>query len=196
MPAVRSRLPEYIHHNVLEWYHLICDHAPTEASYVPNGSLYLVTGCDKAKSYALCSIPRSSKDAGKRVEMRYRHERSPQWEDNRPAATKSSTASQEGEDNSHTVFIRGLRISLSDRLWIKELPFIEAGAYYNLLSTPVMGLRSRTVQLKEAILGVSETYLAGKQKVGYPTRLRSSLQSHFSTPGSLSPLNNHLPAFT
>lgn len=123
--TVRSRLADYIKEHAVDWYNLVTEHIPSKAGLMPNGSLYLVTGCDKAKTFGLCSIPRHSKDAGKHVEMRYRHGSSSRWEDRRPAAVRFP----EDEDKNYTLFLRGIRISLSDCLWIKHLPYVEDGSY-------------------------------------------------------------------
>ncbi|KAF8902779.1 hypothetical protein CPB84DRAFT_1644851, partial [Gymnopilus junonius] len=47
-----SRLTDYVKKHALNWYQYMCQHGRMSASTIPNGSLFLVTGCDKAKSWS------------------------------------------------------------------------------------------------------------------------------------------------
>ncbi|KAF9556166.1 hypothetical protein CPC08DRAFT_105019 [Agrocybe pediades] len=139
--------------------------APTAASMIPNGSLYLVTGCDKATSFSTVSIPSSAITAGNKVEMVFKNKN---W--NRTNVVNLRRRDKDEEEGKlFTVFIRGMRVGLSDHVWTRYLPYEqpEGAAYYQSLTTPIVGIRSRIIRLKEKHFGRSKLNLNDRQKVPF-----------------------------
>ncbi|KDR69292.1 hypothetical protein GALMADRAFT_160575 [Galerina marginata CBS 339.88] len=163
-----SRLTEHINKNAVKWYNHIFNHGLSEAITFPNASLYLITGCDKAKSWSAVSIPREPADSGKKIEMTYRVGDSSPWNDDALARAKSFNPEEE-KDKNFCVFVRGIRISLSNRLWLRHLPCRppDRAAYYNLLSSPIVGFPSKLVRLKERLFGVTRPWLSERQQVPF-----------------------------
>jgi len=158
-----ARLTKYIGKHALNWYRYMYSNALTGASMVPNGTLYLITGCDKAQSYTNVAIPTTLVVSGDRHEAAFEDG---EWEINNVCDTMSYAKGQDG-DRSFSVFIRGIRIALSDHLWSQNLSYEppDGAAYYQLLTTPILGLYSRFLKVKERHFGRSSTVLSDRQKV-------------------------------
>jgi len=74
---------------------------------------------------------------------------------------------EDEEGKNFSVFLRGIRIGLSDHVWTRHLPYEppDGTAYYQSLTTPIVGFRSRIVRLKEKHFGKSALGLDDRQKV-------------------------------
>ncbi|KAF9556168.1 hypothetical protein CPC08DRAFT_105050 [Agrocybe pediades] len=160
-----AELKPYLEKYALSWYSYMYKKAPTAASMIPNGSLYLITGCDKATSYSTVSIPSSHIIPGDKVEMEYKDKR---WKRTNMAHLRLRDKDEEG-GKTFAVFLRGMRIGLSDHVWTRHLPYEppEGTAYYQSLTTPIVGIRSRFVRLKEKHFGKSTLNLYDRQKVPF-----------------------------
>jgi len=110
-----------------------------------NGSLFLVTGCDKTNDWALASFPYYP-GAKARLDLEYSWEPdyvSP-WIDHGTARTSSYAPSTsrpipaEPSTRHQCIFVRGMRISLSAKSWRETMPTSEsARLYYTyILRTP------------------------------------------------------------
>ncbi|KAF8902780.1 hypothetical protein CPB84DRAFT_1846145 [Gymnopilus junonius] len=160
-----SRFTEYVSKHALEWYRYMCLHSRTSATTVPNGSLYLITGCDRAKAWSSLAFPSNWKNAGKRIEVTYEGEEFPCWAPSRWSREKS-IGLVEGKGRHFCIFARGIRISISNRLWIRHLPYNppEEASYYNILSTPIVGFRSKIARIRDRLLRNSGVLLSRHQK--------------------------------
>lgn len=167
-----SRLNDYIKKHALDWYQYTCQHARSSARTIPNGSLYLITGCDKAKSWCAMAFPSKWKDAGDQIEMTYEGEEFPCWLPSKWAREQTLSLA-EGKDRDFCVFARGIHISLSNRLWVRHLPYRppDEASYYNILASPVLGFRSRIARLRERFMRNSDVIWNGHQKVGRASQL-------------------------
>ncbi|KAF9554941.1 hypothetical protein CPC08DRAFT_766335 [Agrocybe pediades] len=82
-----THLTKYIEKYALSWHYFAFHNAAYSGGALPNGSLYLVTGCDRAKSYSLVAIPVTTSKAGDRVEMTFKKD---DWTDKNFAGTNTS----------------------------------------------------------------------------------------------------------
>jgi hypothetical protein len=87
---------------------------------ISNGSLFLVTGCDKTSDWALATFP--EEPARRESELCYR------WQPNNESgwvtsinATTNSPRSP-SETRNQCVFVRSMRISLGGALWYSAVP--------------------------------------------------------------------------
>jgi len=109
---------------------------------VPNGGLYVITGCDKAKTYKLAFFPDHPWNAGKPTFLSYKDG---DWDENDGFAANSN------DERPHiaqaSVFLRGIRVALSERLWAAHLPMVpqDEMPWSTILTTPVLGFRSRII---------------------------------------------------
>lgn len=152
-----SRLTDYINKHALDWYQHLCQHSKSGAKMIPNGSSYLITGCDKAKSWSAVAFPSEWRDAGERVEMTYEEGEFPRWLPFKWAREKG-LGRDEGKNRNYCIFVRGIHISLSNRLWVRHLPVSPLGlkSYYNILSSSVMGLELG-LRASESAFSVGQT---------------------------------------
>lgn len=159
-------LTDYINKHAVDWYNYMSHNSNTSAATVPNGSLYLITGCEKAMSWCALSFPAKWQDAGKRIDMTYEGEDYPRWRPSRWDNEKSMGLS-EGKGRHFCVFGRGIRISLSNRLWLRHLsaPPSDESPYYNILSISVLGLRSMIPRIRGRFQRKSGALLPGREKV-------------------------------
>ena len=120
-----DRLHEYVQRNAPHWYQIINEYA--DCTLHPNGSLVIVTGCDKATDYANTSF--SNTEEKHRISLRYT------WKPNydlpwarydhadvhwfQPYRDTVVSASP-----NQCVFVRSLRVSLSSISWAKALPVV------------------------------------------------------------------------
>ena len=109
---------------------------------VPNGSLFVITGCDKAKTYKLAFFPDHPWNAGKATFLSYKDGN---WDQNKGFATDSNDDRPDIAQAS--VFLRGIRVALSERLWAAHLPTVPQDQlpWSTILTTPILGFRSRII---------------------------------------------------
>ncbi|KAF8875532.1 hypothetical protein CPB84DRAFT_1689587 [Gymnopilus junonius] len=136
-----ERFHEYARKNAPHWYQYINHYGHT---FHANGSLFLVTGCDKANDWALASFPYHAKRAGEPLRLQYTWQ--PQydtpWFDPGTCCTDYYVPTKKLADHpevkNQCVFLRGMRISLTQSSWQKTLPFDDdAKRHYTfILHTP------------------------------------------------------------
>ena len=118
-----DRLHEYVQRNAPHWYQVMNGYA--DYSFHPNGSLVIVTGCDKTTDWANASFSNTEKKSH-RIGLRYT------WKPNYDLpwayydhADVHWFQPQKDEVISaflnHCVFVRTLRVSLSSISWAKAL---------------------------------------------------------------------------
>ncbi|KAF8902759.1 hypothetical protein CPB84DRAFT_1678554 [Gymnopilus junonius] len=136
-----DRFHEYVRKNGPHWYQYINHYSYTTH---PNGCLFLVTGYDKARDWAIASFPYRSGNTEDKLDLRYKWkpEYRPPWIDPGTAETDFFAPSRKIHDHykeeNQCVFLRGLRISLTQQSWQNTLPYMEeAKRHYSfILSTP------------------------------------------------------------
>lgn len=145
-----SILHSYVKKHAREWYR----HIRIEEQYeISNGSLYLVTGCDRpnARCCTWASIPARYQGRSlpsHNVDIRYKY-----------AENSFSVSGQDNsnihlydypEDSRAPVFIRGIRIALSAVSWPQNNDtFDSSREYYRSLSTPTVGRYAKVLQLRD-----------------------------------------------
>lgn len=138
-----------------------------EAEAFPNGSLYLITGCDKTYSVSCVAIPLGSDTAGDLVELQYNQSNKEQpWSHNRRARIcRFNEETNPGA--SYGVFLRGIKIALSSRSWSLNMEYIEPDMrpYYNILSKPVTGRLERIIRSLELRFGLGLTSIYNRPEV-------------------------------
>ncbi|KDR69316.1 hypothetical protein GALMADRAFT_77705 [Galerina marginata CBS 339.88] len=137
-----GRFHEYAKRNAPHWYQVINGYGGVVHT---NGSLFLVTGCDKATDWATASFPYHPGNSETLVDLRYtwQPDYEPPW-DGGTAVTKFyappsfKKVPDIGDRKNQCVFVRGMRISLSETSWSKTLPQLwSARLYYScILHTP------------------------------------------------------------
>ena len=123
-----DRLHEYVQRNAPHWYQVINHYS--DCTLHPNGSLVIVTGCDKATDFANASFSNTGK-RHRRISLRYtwKPKYDPPWVDYKHADVHWF---QPYEDDiisaspNQCVFVRSLRVSLSSLSWAKALPVISS----------------------------------------------------------------------
>ena len=121
-----DRLHEYVQRNAPHWYQVINQYS--DCTLHPNGSLVIVTGCDKATDWANTSFS-NTEEKPHRISLRYT------WKPNydlpwvrydhadvhwfQPDKDEAISASP-----NQCVFVRTLRVSLSSISWAKALPVV------------------------------------------------------------------------
>jgi hypothetical protein len=161
-----TALFEYIERSAVEWYLHIPHIRRGTLTTISNGSLYLVTGCDKSHSATCVAIPSKSRHSGLEVNIRYKHDNPRQWSD--PYSMRVCTYGPELHPGAqYGVFIRGIRISLNHRTWTRNPPYSPPTLrpYFNLLSTPITGRLSRIVRRFELRYGTRSTRYGRHPKV-------------------------------
>jgi hypothetical protein len=115
-----DRLKEYVLKHGASWYEFVNG---TLRRGVANGSLYFVTGCDKASSWGVASFSNTSTEG--EVSLTFKNAQVGgggvsfewQWETYSPAAVRTGPELAEGERNPHQnqcVFIRGYKVAVRD----------------------------------------------------------------------------------
>ncbi|KDR69320.1 hypothetical protein GALMADRAFT_145697 [Galerina marginata CBS 339.88] len=137
-----ARFHEYAKRNAPHWYQVVNGYGGVVHT---NGSLFLVTGCDKARNWAAASFPYHANNSETSVDLRYtwQPDYEPPW-DSGTAVTKFyappsfKKVPNSGTAKNQCVFVRGMRISLSEPSWSKTLPQLwSARLYYSyILHTP------------------------------------------------------------
>lgn len=137
-----ERIHEYAKRNAPYWYQDVNGYGGIVHT---NGSLFLVTGCDKTNDWALASFPYYPGAKG-RLDLQYNWQPdyiSP-WIDHGTARTSyyapptSRPIPVEPGTRHQCIFVRGMRISLSAKSWRETMPASEsARLYYTfILRTP------------------------------------------------------------
>lgn len=129
-----DRIHEYAKRNAPYWYQDVNGYGGVVHT---NGSLLLVTGCDKTDDWALASFPYYT---GGKAPLNLRYTQQPDhgdpWIDNNSARTSFYEPSQarpitSGAGTRHQcVFVRGMRISLSDKSWRETMPPSESARLF------------------------------------------------------------------
>lgn len=153
-----SILHSYVKQHVTEWYRYI----RMESGYeVANGTLYLITGCDRPTSGCCtwASVParhfHSMVVQNQRADIRYKYE-----------GDNNSTVSGQGDSNIEVnirpfepnvaIFIRGMRVALCSTSWPQHSEVSDAQReYYRVMSTPVLGRHAKLLQLRDRYVRLS-----------------------------------------
>ncbi|KAF9556175.1 hypothetical protein CPC08DRAFT_694730 [Agrocybe pediades] len=163
-----SHLTKYIEKYALSWHYFLFPNATYSGTMVPNGSLYLVTGCDKAESWANAAMPASTSQAGDRIELTFREG---DWVSKSYARgdTFRKGAIRDYIRETCAVNIRGITIALSNRVWAEHLRYEppKYTACYQLLSTPILGWRAKLARWKENHMGYGQPYPRNHQNVPF-----------------------------
>jgi len=136
-----NSLFEYIEQNAVNWYSHIPNILRGSLGCIGNGSLYLVTGCDKTQSATCVAVPSRHRWSGARMNIQYKDDNSEQWSDS-DLISICTYGPELHPGAQYGVFIRGFRISLSHREWTRNQPYRDSPPtlrpYFNLLSTWAM----------------------------------------------------------
>ncbi len=169
-------LLKYVEANAANWYRYINKNLRGEAQASPNGSLYLITGCDKTRSVSCVAIPIGPDTAGDQVELQYKqgNEGRP-WSSNSRARIRRVDA-EANPDASYGVFLRGIRISLSARSWSSKMEYTapDLKPYYNILSMPITGRWAKILRTVESRFGPGSTVLHRRPEVIHLTSFLST----------------------
>jgi hypothetical protein len=158
---------KYIQDNALDWYLYVTKNLRGEAEASPNGSLYLITGCDKTRSVSCVAIPLGSDTAGDQVELQYKQGNEGQpWSSNHRARICRVDA-QSNPGASYGVFIRGIRIALSSHSWSLNMEYTEPDMkpYYSILSKTAIGRWERILRSVGSRLGLGPTSVFNQPEV-------------------------------
>ncbi|KAJ7675982.1 hypothetical protein DFH06DRAFT_1318120 [Mycena polygramma] len=105
----------YAQEHAENWYEYINGARGRELS---NGSLYLITGCEKARSWGIASYSAAHEGFLLTFEPGAgAHDSGYHWTTGGPALTKTSSPSPADSPTNQTTFIHGLSISLGTGLW-------------------------------------------------------------------------------
>lgn len=176
--ADTSRVRAYVRMHLLKWYRFLNESSIGRISF-PNGSMYLVTGHDKADAWGLTCGPLAYNRTGTDMNVWYQADQTPVWQRFRGMTGKSSKPSDTVK--MRALFLRGMKLAVSSRDWIKyilrddipELPF------YNVMASPVLGPRARYQTFKEQRLHFPERYLSEGTKVGGSSTISFGIQMTF-----------------
>ncbi|KAF8171639.1 hypothetical protein BJ912DRAFT_995275 [Pholiota molesta] len=137
-----DRIHEYAKRHAPYWYQDVNGYGGVVHT---NGSLFLVTGCDKANDWAIASFPYYS-GTKTQLDLQYTQQPDfgPPWVDHSTARTdfyapSTSKSIPTNADSRHQcIFVRGMRISLSLKSWNEAMPVTQsARLYYSyILHTP------------------------------------------------------------
>ena len=161
-----SSLYEYIERNAIDWYSHIPQVLRGSLACISNGSLYLITGCDKTRSVICVGVPSMQERSGAEMNIRYKQDKSTQWSD-RNLIRICTYGPEVNPGAQYGVFVRGIRISLNHRTWTRNPPYSPSPSrpYFNLLSTPINGRLSRIIRQYELRYGPRSTLFGGHPKV-------------------------------
>lgn len=142
-----TRIREYVQRHALEWYIFL--NSRSRRLPFPNGSIYVVTGYDKASTWAIST-------SGSRIGSRANEPKTIQYQNrqwikaSRGMGAKVSNASQ--DNGKCALFVRGMRVAVSIRDWTTCILNDQPPAithFYHILSVPVTGFRARLQTLME-----------------------------------------------
>lgn len=159
------RLREYIQQHALNWYISMNKHPRTEINF-PNGSLYVVTGCDKAHSWAIAAGPHSYLDMGRPFTINYRGDVSPAWRISAGIRCKSTKVVDDSQK--YSVFLRGIKVAVSISDWTNYVLQNETPGrlpFYNVLGLRTTGLRAKLQSFIERKRHFPDHYLSPVSEV-------------------------------
>ncbi|KAF9536447.1 hypothetical protein CPC08DRAFT_652108, partial [Agrocybe pediades] len=162
-----AHLTKYIEKYALSWYYFTFHRSTYTGHSLPNGSLRLVAGCDRAKSWSLVAFPDNMSKAGDRIETSFRKD---EWTDiNHIGRSAFSHHIRKDGASRETcaVNIRGTTIALSNLVWAEHLKYQRKKyrACYQLLSTPILGWRAQLARWKEDHFGYGSVFLKDRGRV-------------------------------
>ncbi|PPQ76765.1 hypothetical protein CVT26_000265 [Gymnopilus dilepis] len=169
-----QRLHEYARRNAAHWYQVINGYNHVVHA---NGSLFIVTGCDKADDWATAAFPYHANDTTKMVDLEYTWQPDHEipWSGSIGLAVTGfytppgvTDASQHGKGKNQCIFLRGMRISLTDAVWREVLPSVDHSSrrYSYILRSSSMLNRCLDSALVFMHLRYSEKELAEKISSG------------------------------
>lgn len=144
-----ARVRDFVLKHVRNWYMFI-GQAIHHGVLCSNGSLCVVTGHDKAISWA-ASVARPYNSTGKLRTIRYSKGK---WTRNDGMSSQTSDVIAEYDIDHCALFLRTMRFALSTRDWTENLLHNEPPevvAFYYMPTVPVFGLRAFYQRLKEQI---------------------------------------------
>jgi len=165
-----DRLKDYIKEHIVDWYQFFNQYDDHGYLVMPNGTLCLVTGCDKAEAWGSAVIPKVLDLAGQNVSsLTFKGD---DWSLSNGAICIRGTPTPSRDQGS--VFIRGIYIALNEKYWAQHLPTAPRDEifYYNILTTPIIGWRARLLTRKQK-------YLKPRSRLGIQDR--TSLPFHPSS---------------
>ena len=171
-----SSLLEYIERNAVDWYSHVPHISRGSLDSVSNGSLYLITGCDKTHSAICVAVPSRHRWSGIKMNIQYKQDNPRQWSDSN--FIRICTYGPDLHPGAqYAVFIRGIRISLNHRTWTRNPLYSQPPLrpHFNLLSTPITGRLSRIVRRFELRYGPWSTEYGRHPQVEYLVLLISWL---------------------
>ncbi|KAH9484563.1 hypothetical protein JR316_0004045 [Psilocybe cubensis] len=164
-----SRMSEYVQQHALDWYIYLNE----EISRLPfpNGSLYIITGYDKATKWAVGTS--GSKSYSRRngpMTARYKDHK---WS---TMGIGAKASSPNGGYGKCAVFIRGMHVAISVPKWTASILYHQPPAiihYFNVLSVPVTGLRAKLQSALEARSSYKKVYVKGHdmERMFHPTEV-------------------------
>ena len=161
-------LLEYIEKHAIDWYQHFATSLKARVSVAVNASLYLVTGCDRARSVSSLTIPGTPETAGSYVEMSYNQEESSPWSgDGMEMTRRISVRREENEEKFYSFFLRGIKVALNNQTFIRHVKYDppEDHYYYTLLTTPILGFGASFARKKEEWFGRKDPYLESRPRV-------------------------------
>ncbi|KAJ3514686.1 hypothetical protein NLJ89_g2239 [Agrocybe chaxingu] len=167
--ADTSKLHSYLKEHAVDWYQSLNLYSGSE-NILPsppgmNGTLFIVTGCDRATSCATVVFPATPAEAGMLHTFRYNDAADYPWF--RPAPAPSSTVvSESRQPGSHySIFIRGITIALGTASWTRHLPHIpeEEIPVYDVLAKPLFEPQDRLGKLLERLKGLDKLFYPVKR---------------------------------
>jgi len=168
-----EKLYPYLQEHAADWYHFFNGYGSTgdelPSPPIMNGTIYVITGSDRALNYANASFPMNS-ESSENVQHNFTFDESHRdWWSQRGTAQCIARKEPLGKDNLVSVFYRGVTIALSPPLWLKHLPLIPINEVpcYSVPSTPSTGLLARIEQFLEARRGASKEALHSRMRVSF-----------------------------
>ncbi|KAH9484556.1 hypothetical protein JR316_0004038 [Psilocybe cubensis] len=145
--ASTTRIKEYVRQNALQWYQYL--NAESTATPFPNGSLYVITGHDKARRWAVCT-------SGPRRHRLKEHPAEIQYNDHRWTFHKHRFANNYSNSAVHNgrcaMFLRGIRFAVCAQDWTRHVLFDKPPAaisFYYILTVRNTGFWAKLVGLIE-----------------------------------------------
>ncbi|KAJ3510782.1 hypothetical protein NLJ89_g4478 [Agrocybe chaxingu] len=137
-----EHLRKYLAEHAVDWYqHLI----QMSSAQVHNASLYLVTGCDKTRSWHMANLRGASADlketATKDGETRY------DWFLGANSRCRSMSL-EDGEGQLFTLFVRGIKVAVPNRIWRHKVEdtLPDNIPYYDILATSIDIYRAKALR--------------------------------------------------
>ncbi|KJA17905.1 hypothetical protein HYPSUDRAFT_975312 [Hypholoma sublateritium FD-334 SS-4] len=136
-----ERIYEYAKRNAPYWYQDVNGYGGIVHA---NGSLFLVTGCDKASDWALASFPYyPGAKSCLNLQYNWQPDYMSPWIDHGTARTSyyapptSRPIPVEPDTRNQCIFVRGIRISLSAKSWRETMPASNSARLYYTFILPM-----------------------------------------------------------